>query len=202
MPDVLKTLQKIEDLAEIELLMTDLYPNKKVAQSFNENTTDYISYSETPVDATEMGKVPDGLKTLINCFHHMPPKKARKILVSAEENQQPILIYEMAENKIPLFIWVILLPISLVIVMLMTWFMTPFVRPLTWQQIVFTYLIPIIPICYGWDGQASLPRMYAAKDVVELLDGLGKNNYYWEHGPATKANGKKLGTYIVGYPKN
>jgi len=147
-----------------------------------------------------MGSVPNGLKTLINSFHHMPPQKARKILESAEEHQQPILIYEMAE--IPLFVWIILLPISLVILMLMTWFMTPFVKSLTWRQLVFTYLIPIIPICYAWDGQASLPRMYARTDVDELLEGLGKNNYYWEHGAAKKSNGKRLGTYIVGYPKN
>ncbi len=29
--------------------------------------------------------------------------------------------------------------------------MTPFVKPLTWRQIIFTYLIPIIPslLCLG-----------------------------------------------------
>ncbi len=202
MPDAMKALRELDSLQHLELLMTDLYPNNEVARRFNENTADNISYLETPVDATEMGTVPNGLKTLINSFHHMPPKKARKILQSAEENQQPILIYEMAENKIPLLIWIILLPISLVILMIMTWFMTPFVKPLTWRQLVFTYLIPIIPICYAWDGQASLPRMYSAKDVDELLEGLGQHNYYWEHGPAKKSNGKKLGTYIVGYPKS
>ena len=202
MPDVMKVLREIDGLKDIELVMTDLYPHKDVVKRFNENVTANISYLETPVDATDMGSVPQGLKTFINSFHHMPPEKARKILVSAEENNQPILIYEMAENKIPLFIWVILLPISLFIIMIMTLFMTPFVKPLTWQQLVFTYLIPIIPICYAWDGQASLPRMYAEKDVNELLEGLGEQDYYWEHGAAKKSNGKKFGTYIVGYPKS
>lgn len=202
MPDTMEALRELDSFGQVELLMTDLYPNKEIARRFNENTADNISYLETPVDATEMDKVPNGLKTLVNSFHHMPPNQARKILESAEENQQPILIYEMAENKIPLVIWVVLLPISLVILMLMTLFMTPFVKPLTWRQLVFTYLIPIIPICYAWDGQASLPRMYAANDIDELLNGLGKNNYYWEHGPAKRSNGKKLGAYIVGYPKD
>ncbi|MFK7812674.1 MAG: hypothetical protein AB8B59_09280 [Maribacter sp.] len=202
MPDVMKALRELDSLKQLELTMTDLYPNKEIAKRFNENTADNISYLETPVDATEMGSVPNGLKTLINSFHHMNPQQARKILESAEENQQPILIYEMAENKIPLLIWAVFLPFGLLILMLMTLFMTPFVKPLTWKQLVFTYLIPIIPICYAWDGQASLPRMYALKDVDELLEGLGKNNYYWEYGPAKRSNGKKLGTYIVGYPKS
>ena len=52
--------------------------------------------------------------------------------------------------------------------------MTPLVKPLTWRQIVFTYLIPIIPICYAWDGQASLPRMYTMDDVEVLLPGIGQ----------------------------
>lgn len=202
MPEVLKDLHQITDFNEVELVLTDLYPNKAAVTKFNKNTQDKISYLETSVDATNLLNVPNGLKTMINSFHHMSPKAARKILESAEENGQALLIYEMAENKIPLFIWVLLLPISLVVLMIMTLFMTPFVKPLTWQQLVFTYLIPILPICYAWDGQASMPRMYSMNDVDELLEGLGSDNYYWEHGPAQKSTGKKLGTYIVGYPKN
>ncbi len=202
MPEVLSALHEMDDLKHVELVMTDLYPNKEVVKKFNQKKGNKISYLESSVDATDLITAPNGLKTMINSFHHMSPKAARKILKSAEENKQPILIYEMAENKIPLLIWIILLPLSLVIIMIMTLFMTPFVRPLTWRQLVFTYLIPIIPICYAWDGQASLPRMYALKDVDELLDGLGKSNYYWEYGAAKRSNGKKLGTYIVGYPKN
>ena len=202
MPEVLATINKIDELSHVELVMTDLFPNKEAIKKFNAITTDKISYLKTSVDATDLLTAPNGLKTMINSFHHMSPKAARRILESAEENNQPLLIYEMAENKIPLLIWVVLLPMSLLILMIMTLFMTPFVRPLTWQQLVFTYLIPIIPICYAWDGQASLPRMYALKDVDELLEGLGNSGYYWEHGPAKKSNGKKLGTYIVGYPKS
>ena len=78
--------------------------------------------------------------------------------------------------------------------------MTPFVKPLTWRQIVFTYLIPIIPMCYAWDGQASLPRMYTLKDLDELLEGLGSESYTWEKGYAKKKNGKKQGTYLLGLP--
>lgn len=202
MPEVLKTLHQTKDLSHIELVMTDLYPNKETAKKFNTNQEYKISYLETPVDATNLLSAPKGLKTMVNSFHHMSPKHARKILESAEENRQPLLIYEMAENKIPFLAWLIMLPIGLIILIIMTLFMTPFVKPLTWQQLVFTYLIPIIPICYAWDGQASLPRMYALTDIDKLLKGLGKNDFYWEYGPAKKSNGKKLGTYIVGYPKH
>lgn len=200
MPEVLDSLHAIKGLENVELVMTDLFPNDKMLKKFNQNTEDKISYSQTSVDATNIATAPEGLKTMVNCFHHMPPKKAKEILASAQRTNQALLIYEMGENNIPLLIWWLLLPISLVILIIMVLFMTPFVKPLTWRQIVFTYLIPIIPICYAWDGQASLPRMYTLKDLDVLLEGLGSDNYTWKKGHAKKENGKKSGTFLLGLP--
>ena len=177
-----------------------MYPSPEMLKKFNSKTSDNISYLETSVDATNISSAPKGLKTMMNSFHHMRPAKARAILESAQRTHQPLLIYEMGDNNIPLLIWWLLLPISLVLLIIMVLFMTPFVKPLTWRQIVFTYLIPIIPICYAWDGQASLPRIYTLKDLELLLDGLGSENYRWEKGHAKKQNGKKQGTYLLGLP--
>ena len=201
MPEVLKILHKIDGLDEVELIMTDLYPNPEVIKKFNENGASKISYHEISVDATATTIVPDGLMTMVNSFHHMPPVAARKILESAQRTERPLLIYEMAENKMPLLIWWLLLPLSLLLLVVMSLLMTPFVKPMTWQQLVFTYLIPIIPICYAWDGQASSPRMYSQNDIEELLAPLGTENYRWDKGIVKKKNGKSLGTYIMGFPR-
>ena len=198
MPEVLEILHQEMDLPKSKLILTDLYPNPDTIQKFKSNN--HINYLETSVDATNIALAPAGLKTMVNSFHHMPPKAAKQILKSAQESNQPILIYEMAENKMPLLLWWILLPISLPILMVMSLFMTPLVKPLKWQQLVFTYLVPIIPIFYAWDGQASMPRLYALKDYDELLDGLQLDNYRWEKGLAKKENGKTLGTYCLGVP--
>jgi len=202
MPQVLKELHKIKGLESVELVLTDLYPNPRIQKKFNQENGNKVRYSEVPIDATDFATAPEGLMTMVNSFHHMRPKDARAILENAQRKGQSILIYEMAENKMPLLIWWLLLPLSLLILMIMVLFMTPFVKPLTWQQLVFTYLVPIIPICYAWDGQASLPRMYSQKDVAVLLKGLETANYSWDYGIAKKKNGKKLGTYIIGGPSN
>ena len=202
MPEVMESLRNDQNLKNIQMVLTDLYPNQEMYKKFNINRNDQISYLETSVDATNIATAPEGLKTMINSFHHMPPKKARAILESAQRTNQPLLIYEMGVNSIPLLIWWLLLPISLIIIIIMVLFMTPFVKPLTWRQIVFTYLIPIIPVCYAWDGQASLPRMYTLKDLDVLLEGLGSDNYTWEKGYAKKKNGKKQGTYLLGLPND
>lgn len=200
MPMVMDKLTQDDELKDVSLTMTDLYPNKKTIQYFEKNTNDTIRYFSEPVDATNLASSPEGLKTIVNCFHHMRPEQAKKILKSAKDSKQPLLIYEMAENKMPLLLWWLLLPISLCILVVMTLFMTPFVRPLTWQQLVFTYLIPIIPLSYAWDGQASMPRMYTMKDMDELLEGLSSEDYVWEKGQAKNAKGKVQGTYVLGTP--
>ena len=202
MPEVMESLRNDQNLKNIQMVLTDLYPNQEMYKKYNINRNDQISYLETSVDATNIATAPEGLKTMINSFHHMPPKKARAILESAQRTNQPLLIYEMGVNNIPLLIWWLFLPISLIILIIMVLFMTPFVKPLTWRQIVFTYLIPIIPVCYAWDGQASLPRMYTLKDLDVLLEGLGSDNYTWEKGYAKKKNGKKQGTYLLGLPND
>ncbi len=49
---------------------------------------------------------------------------------------------------------------------------TPFVRPLTLEQIIFTYLIPIIPFFFAWDGAVSNARTYTIEDMDILLEGI------------------------------
>lgn len=200
MPMVMEQLAKSENYKDTHMLLTDLYPNLKTVESIEHLNNPRLSYHPYSVDATHLENSPKGLKTMVNSFHHMPPQSARKILESAFRSKEPILIYEMAENKMPLLLWWLLLPFSLCILVVMTFLMTPFVRPLTLEQIVFTYLIPIIPLAYAWDGQASYPRMYAYKDYDGLLDGLKDESYSWTVAQAKNTKGKTRGHYVMGVP--
>lgn len=199
MPEAVSILnKKTED--KTKLLLTDLHPIKSEALKFNSNKDDTIRYSENPFDATDFSSAPEGLKTMMDSFHHMPPDKAKKILKSAQENKQPFLIYEIGINNIPTIIWWLLLPLSLSILILMTLFMTPFVKGLSLKQLLFTYIIPVIPICYAWDGQVSIVRIYTFEDIKSLLP-ESNETYTWKMEVAYKSNGKKLGYYVLGLPK-
>lgn len=81
----------------------------------------------------------------------------------------------------------------------MVFFITPLVRPLTWQQIVFTYLIPLIPLFVAWDGAVSNARTYGMKDLDDLTKGLDSESYIWEKGLIKGKGGNKI--YLLGYPK-
>jgi hypothetical protein len=200
MPSVLRELNAAPDAPDLELLLTDLHPAPENVARFNTDTEPEIRYRKEPLDATQLDQAPAGLKTMMNSFHHLPPAAARQVLHSAQAARQPLLIYEMAENKIPTLLWWLFLPLSLTILAVMTWFMTPFVRPLTGRQLLFTYLLPVIPLVYAWDGQASLVRMYTFDDLRQLLP-AATDGYTWEMGPAEKPGGKTQGYYVLGLPK-
>lgn len=199
-PKVKELLNEDSHYRSLHILLTDLYPNQKAIDHVKAMKIEGLDYHNESVNATLLNKAPKGLKTMVNSFHHMPKPMARQILQSAYESKEPILIYEMAENKIPLLLWWLFLPVGLSILFIMCLFMTPFVKPLTIEQLVFTYIIPIIPIAYAWDGQASYPRMYAYEDYKELLSGLEDESYTWEVNPALNSKGKAQGHYVLGTP--
>ncbi len=200
MPDVLEAVRQQATSRTTSLVLTDLHPNDDAVALFNDEQRPHVTYQRGPVNATDIASAPAGLKTMINCFHHMRPETARAILRSAHDNREPLLVYEMGDNKVPLWLWCLALPISLPIVALSCLLLTPLVRPLTMRQLVFTYLLPIIPLLYAWDGQASMPRLYTLSDMDELLQGLDSPEYRWEKATAKTATGRNLGTYLLGMP--
>jgi hypothetical protein len=152
MPEVVSTINKENNSEVLNLILTDLHPNPKVIRRFNIDINNNTSYLETSANATNLSDFPNGLKTMINSFHHMPPKVAKSILKSAHDNKQLLLIYEIGENKIPTLIWWLLLPLSLIILFFMSLLMTPFVKPLTWKQLIFYLFNSSYSslLCLGW----------------------------------------------------
>ena len=119
---------------------------------------------------------------------------AKSILKNARESGQPICIYEISDNSTPKAIWWIAIPFAF----LMTFFVTPMVRPMSWQQLVFTYLIPLIPLFIAWDGAVSNARTYSREDIDILLEGLKSKSYSWETGTIKGKGGNKM--YLLGLP--
>lgn len=193
MPEVLLRLQEKYNLENISLTLTDLYPDLKTAEILNQGERNSMEYITTPINAAEVDENIKGIRTMISSFHHMKPDNARKILENAEKARQPILIFEISDNNPPVFLWWIAIPINFI----MALFITPWVRPMSWKQLFFTYLIPIIPLCFAWDGAVSNARTYTLDDLDELLEGLSSESYKWEKG---KIKGKTNQLYLIGKP--
>ncbi|MEJ7643780.1 MAG: hypothetical protein WKF87_04245 [Chryseolinea sp.] len=193
MIEVFKNLEQQHGETNVKLILTDLYPNFDLVSKINDLPTRNLSYNPSPVNASNVSSELSGVRTMVGSFHHMRPEIAKGIIKDAKENMVPICIYEISDNRYPIALWWMAIPV----IFLMALVITPFVRPLTWKQIVFTYTIPIIPLFFAWDGAISNVRTYTLEDLDLLLKGLESEDYKWEKGIISKRANK---IYLLGIP--
>ena len=182
----------LKDIPELEVLLTDYYPNTN-AFSYTQKKAKNISYIEKSVDARDVPSGLIGLRTLFLTLHHFKPNDARLILQNAVDSNQPIAIFEAQERSIASFIAMFFSPLTVL-------FATPFIRPFKFGRLLFTYLIPIVPLFVWWDGMVSSLRTYSINEMQQLVDGLNnKDRFDWDIQRIKSGPGVLI--YMVGSPK-
>jgi hypothetical protein len=78
--------------------------------------------------------------------------------------------------------------------------LTPFVRPLTIWQVLFTYVIPLLPLLIAWDGFVSTLRTYSPKELERMTAALRSDDYDWEIGTITHPWLRVSLPYALGVP--
>ncbi|MFC4870422.1 class I SAM-dependent methyltransferase [Negadavirga shengliensis] len=195
MVEVYEKLRASGDFGKLRLVLSDLYPNQFAVEEFNERRGERITYHREPLDASRVPLDLKGVRTMVSSMHHMKPELARRILRNARDAGQPLLVFEISDNSAPRFLWWLAIPVAF----LTSFFVTPLVRPLTLQQLLFTYLIPILPVFIAWDGAVSNARTYTMDDMDYLLQGVSSEHYLWETGKIKGKGGNKL--YLLGRPR-
>lgn len=168
--------------------LTDLYPV--------DMTTDADARLRpwpTPVDARAVPASLHGVRTMFAVFHHLRPADAARVLRDAFTQRQSIAVFE-GTARTPAAIAVSLLIPLLVLVM------TPRIRPLSAFQLVFTYLIPVLPILIFWDGLVSQVRTYSPAELGALIADLQDPTYHWEIGTLSAPGVPFSVPYLVGRP--
>jgi hypothetical protein len=153
-------------------------------------TVDFIA---EPVDAMAVPVSLPRFRNMFASFHHFRPDAARSILRRALEQQRPIGIFELTERSVLGLFGSLVLPIFVLLV-------TPFIRPFRWSRLVWTYLLPIVPLMVIWDGFVSCLRTYLAKELQDMVVGVGVSDYVWEIGRACSRTAPAV-THLIGYPR-
>lgn len=196
MPEVARELRADPAHAEVELVLSDLYPNATAARAVAAIGDPRLRYELTPVDATRVSPAQAGVRTLVGSFHHLPPEAARAVLLDAARARQPLVVFELSDNSPPVWLWFTAIPFAFLLAL----FVTPLVRPLSLKQLVFTYVLPVVPLFIAWDGAASNPRTYTPDDVRELLRGHELAGYTWEIGVLRAGRLPGNSVYVLGRP--
>ena len=147
--------------------LTDLYPNLKSASH------PHILWLAEPVDATRVPPRLGGVRTMFSAFHHFRPDSAKAILKDAFDRRRAICIFESGPGTLLGLISMVGVPLAVLALM-------PLVRPFRWAYLVFTYLIPLMPLIVFWDGIVSMLRIYSPEQMKDLTHNLQAPDYAWE----------------------
>lgn len=182
----------IQKHPDLRILLTDFYPNLE-AFEFTSNQASNISYSKDAIDARAVPGKLKGLRTQFLSLHHFRPVDAIKIFENAVSENQAIFIAEGQERSIPSFLAMFFSPITVLLV-------TPLIRPFSLGRLIFTYLIPIVPLFVWWDGMVSCFRTYSVSEMEQLVEKVkGKEKFNWETGRVKSGLAQLL--FLLGIPK-
>ncbi|MCP4003147.1 MAG: class I SAM-dependent methyltransferase [bacterium] len=180
---------------KIRITLTDFYPNIKALEGIAEASEGAIDFHREPVDARNVPDSLSGVRTMFNSFHHFRPEDAKAILANAQKGRSPIAIVELI-GRFPLSFLSIPFNASIGLALI-----TPFIRPFRWSRLLFTYLIPLIPLLVLWDGLVSCLRVYCPAELDELTADLAADDWVWDSGEIPNSAAPIPLTYLIGYPK-
>lgn len=142
----------------------------------------------------ELNPTESGLYVSVNSFHKLKEKEAKDLLDQIAAKGHPIAIVEGNNDSLwQVFGMTVIVPVTVLLT-------TPFVKPFRWSRLLFTYLIPILPIVTFLDGALALLKLYAPADLNELTASLEYEDYSWRSGKLDNGRGGKI-IYLLGYPE-
>jgi hypothetical protein len=176
---------------DVRVCLTDLYPNRQGMQRVQEESGGRITFRSEPVDATAVPADLPGVRTLFTALHHFRPEEARAVLADAVRQRQPVAAFEFTERSLRGLLLSAASP-------LLVWGSTPRIRPLRPARLLWTYLIPLVPLTVLVDGVVSSLRTYSPPELRELVAEF--ETYTWEIGTVRGPSAFAV-TYLVGYPR-
>lgn len=179
---------------DVLFTFTDRFPNVPSFGRTSIASEGTIGFVAEPVDARSVPKDLTGFRTLFNAFHHFRPADAVAVLRDAAEAGQPVGVFEISDRRLST-----LLPL-LVLTPLMVALSTPFIRPFRWHRLLWTYLVPLVPLTCWWDGVVSQLRAYTVAELERLAAEVGVTGYTWRAGQVPIGSVPGRLTYLIGYP--
>lgn len=188
-----RLLPALERDGPVDLELTDLFPSREAGARLEASTGGRARYHADPVDAANVPVELPGLRTIFSGFHHFDPERARQLLRDAVDKGQPIAIFEATERSAKGISLILPSPIFVLL-------STPFIRPFHLTRLLFTYVIPLIPIFVLWDGIVSALRTYRPEEMLLLAKEADPGGRFtWTAGSAAGSGPGDVG-YLIGRP--
>lgn len=194
-----KIIKRLNSNMHVTVVLTDKYPNSYLANSLgsgllqNKNAAK-IAYDKRSIDARNVPSDLKGLRTMFSALHHFSKKELHDVFADAINKRQSLAFFDSGDKNFLMVLLIIIFhPLAFI-------FFTPFIRPFRFSRILFTYIIPVIPIFTIWDGFVSVLHLHKKCSLKEVLstDKLFES-YTWQITILRNAFGLKI-TSITGKP--
>jgi len=177
---------------DLKIILTDYYPNIPAFEETKKKSGNF-EYVAEQVDARNGPHKLKGIRTQFLSFHHFKKEDAKAILQDAVDSGCAIAIFEAQERSFLSILAMIFSPVTVLLT-------TPFIKPFEIGRIIFTYLIPIVPLVVFWDGIVSALRTYSVEEMTDLVMHLhNPQHYHWDIKRIKSGPGVIL--YLTGIPK-
>jgi SAM-dependent methyltransferase len=177
---------------DVTVCLSDHNPDVVAFERARHLSRNAIVYNAEPVNATHVPSGLPGFRTMFSAFHHLDPGQARATLADAVARGEGIAVFEMGgQRSILMLLAVLPVPVRVLLAV-------PFIRPFRWSTLLWTYLIPVLPIILLLDSIVSVLRLHDSEDLCGLTKGL--ESYRWSIGTV---RGKPVPfpvLYMVGVP--
>jgi hypothetical protein len=177
----------------ISFTLTDKFPNIESYQLLQDKTNGEIKFDTRSVDAANVPADLKGIRTMFSAIHHFRPEQVRSILQNAVDNDVSIAIFDGGDKNLFAILGILIVhPIVFLL-------FTPFFKPFKFSRLLFTYIIPLIPLYTIWDGCVSIVRLYKPKDLLRIANDISCETYKWTAG-RTKSRFGLHASYLIGIP--
>ena len=174
----------------VRATLTDLYQHPGAFARASAATSGAVTGETAPVAARAVPPHLSGFRTMFDALHHLRPADARAVLADAHRARRPILIAEGTRRSAAAVLGMLLVPLIVLLI-------TPRIRPFSWARLLFTYLVPLVPLLVLWDGVVSCLRTYRPEELRAFTADLG-GGYTWDIG-TYRHRGVSV-TYVLGEP--
>ncbi len=144
------------------------------------------------IDSNDFVANEEGLYLSVNSFHQFNEREAKEVLAMVSQRNQPIVIVEGNNDSLwQVFGMIVIVPLTVLLT-------APLVKPFRIERLLFTYIIPILPLVTFMDGFFALFKLYAPMDLDELTASIDQRGYVWRSGKLDNGRGGKI-IYLIGH---
>ena len=185
---------KLDPDLKVTYFLTDKFPNLAAFEHLKSTSEGIIDYSHEPLDIIHDTISIKGIRTMFTAIHHFNAEDVKRILTNAVNDQEPIAIFDGGNKNLGSILAILIAhPILFLI-------FTPFIKPFKWNRLLFTYLIPLIPLYAIWDGIVSILRLHTPDELLHYAQTADVNKgFTWSSGKVRNSIGFSI-AYLVGIP--